>query len=198
MNYPLLATTLSIVTALVAARDAGIKVPQKVIDRGIKYIENCANRGGGFRYTYKPHGILTRAHLRSRPSITGCAILPLLLCKKDSEKLKPGIDCLKKRLGFLKAHRAEHYWFHLLFGSMAAYRIGGDLWERWQEKIEKKLAFIQKKKGYWKAVGYSRAARIAESWGARGARKFLKLFATTIGVFILQLDKGKLNFLERR
>lgn len=197
-DYPLLATTISIVTGLGAAKGAGIKVPQKMLDKGIKYIERCANKNGGFRYAFKLHGILKRnpkAYRRSDHARTGSAICALLLSKKDSERLKPGIEYFKKGLGkIIKNYRAEHYWFNLFFGSIASYKIGGELWERWDRKVKKKLASIQKKRGYWKATGYSHVERMV---GTKRARRFSILFATSIALFVLELNKGELHFLKK-
>ena len=36
--------------ALRAARDAGIKVDEGVIDKSIQYVKNCQNADGGFSY----------------------------------------------------------------------------------------------------------------------------------------------------
>jgi prenyltransferase/squalene oxidase-like repeat protein len=59
--------TVTQLQALRAARNAGIPVPKSVIDKAVKYLQDCTNPDGGIRYEFRHHG-------PSRPPITAAGV----------------------------------------------------------------------------------------------------------------------------
>lgn len=59
--------TVTQLQGLRAARNAGIPVPKSVIDKAVKYLQECTNPDGGIRYTYQRAG-------ESRPAITAAGV----------------------------------------------------------------------------------------------------------------------------
>ena len=63
--------TICEIMALRSARNAGIKVPRKTIDKAVEYVRKCQNSDGGFRYMTQQGGSAwprTAAGVAARPS----------------------------------------------------------------------------------------------------------------------------------
>jgi Prenyltransferase and squalene oxidase repeat len=59
--------TVTQLQGLRAARNAGIPVPKSVIDKAVKYLQECTNADGGIRYQYRRAG-------ESRPAVTAAGV----------------------------------------------------------------------------------------------------------------------------
>src|SRR5262249_28780082 len=59
--------TVTQLQGLRAARNAGIVVPKSIIDKAVKYLQECTNPDGGIRYQYHRPG-------QSRPPITAAGV----------------------------------------------------------------------------------------------------------------------------
>ena len=88
-----ISVTICQVMALRAARNAGIKVPNKTIDMAIQYVKNSQNADGGFSYTLgsggsgfprTAAGVACLYYMRTGDSFT--------------EEIKRGVNYLKSRL----------------------------------------------------------------------------------------------------
>ena len=132
-----ISVTVVQVLALRAARNAGLKVSQAVIDRAIDYMRRCSNsqRGdGGFNYQI--------GQQLSGPARTGAGVLSLIMAgMKDSPECQGGIRYLQQhRLGSGNdwPYR-EHYYYTLYYITQAMYQVGGEHWRFWYPMIRDRL-----------------------------------------------------------
>lgn len=143
-----ISVTVLQVVALRAAKNAGLDVPQKVIDSAVEYVRSCYDaKSGGF--SYQPHSGPGTAR-------TAAAIYSLQVCGLyDDPMVKAGSDYL------LKAKvRPEGEWFTYgsFYAAPAFYMIGGDKWKTWYNNIKPILlakvntSEADKSIAYWEAL----------------------------------------------
>ncbi len=124
-----MSVTVLQVVALRAARNAGLDVPQKVIDDAVKYVKSCQDaKSGGF--CYQPHQGPGFAR-------TAAAIYSLQVCGLyDDPMVKTGADYLirsKVTTG------GEWFTYGSFYSAPAFYMIGGEQWKTWYEKLKTPL-----------------------------------------------------------
>ena len=123
-----ISVTVLQVAALRAAKNAGIAVPQDVLDRAVDYIGKCYNeRTGGF--AYQPNGPPGFAR-------TAAAVYSLQLCGKyDDPHVAMGSDYL-----FANNQDSQQWWpYGCYYAAPAQYMIGGDVWKRWYGAMKTRL-----------------------------------------------------------
>lgn len=129
------------VVAVRAAKNAGLDVPQTVIDNAVKYVKSCHHPASG-GFTYQPNREPGFAR-------TAAAIYSLQVCGLyDDEKVKQGADYL------LKHSKERDQWFTYghFYAAPAMYMIGGDTWNKWYAEIKDVLLKAVSTKGdlsYW-------------------------------------------------
>jgi prenyltransferase beta subunit len=127
--------------ALRAAKTAGLEVPQDTIDRAVGYVRKCYNETeGGFGY--QPGGKAGFAR-------TAAAIYSLQVSGDyDNPLVMKGSDYL-----FANVDRDSGYWsYGCYYAGPAQYMIGGDVWQRWYEKMRNTLVSTVTRDGdacYW-------------------------------------------------
>jgi hypothetical protein len=137
--------TICQIMALRSARNAGIKVPKETIDAAVKYVRDCQNPDGGFRYM-KDTG--PSAWPRTA---AGIASLFYAGVYKD-DAIDRGLDYLMRSslpTGAGGALGQAHYFYGHYYAVQAMYLAGGDRWTTWWPAIRGELLARQDASGAW-------------------------------------------------
>ncbi|MCG3181485.1 MAG: hypothetical protein BIFFINMI_03881 [Phycisphaerae bacterium] len=162
-----LSVTICQIMALRAARNAGIKVPKKTIDKAIEYVKKSQNGDGGFSYTLGSGG---SGFPRSAAGVAALQYMGIYSGKEIDNGLK-----------YLKGHRAEasgFYFYGHYYAVQAFFLAGGKHWEEWFPKIRDELLGRQASSGSW-------SGDVSEE------------YATAMALIILQVPNRYLPILER-
>ena len=122
--------------ALLAARNAGIAVPENVIQNGLKFFRSCQTAEGGIGY------ISPTAPNATRTAI-GCVVLALAK-EKDS-------PAFKAAFAFLRTTRpdAQYPHYYLYYVSQAYFQGSPELWQSWNLQNIAVLRQSQNPEGNW-------------------------------------------------
>ncbi len=136
--------TICQVMALRSAREAGISVPKKTIDRAITYVRQCQNFDGGFKYMLSSGG---SAFPRSA---AGVATLYYAGIYEDNA-IKKGLDYL---LDFRHSmsERSGHFFYGHYYAAQAMYQAGGKYWMSWYPLIRREMLLRQDQDGRWQST----------------------------------------------
>ena len=124
--------------ALLAARNAGIPVPDKNIDKALAYLQSCRAQNGGYGYTSKsgPKGTLT-----------AIGSLCLSLAKKKDDK---AFDTITNFLVTRSSGGGHHYlYYHEYYMAQALFHANEEEWQKWNEKNTKIMTASQSPDGGW-------------------------------------------------
>ena len=122
--------------ALMAARNAGMPVPEKVIQDGLKFFITCQTQDGGFGYTSAVAPNAPRTAI-------GCLVLSLAK-EKNSATFKAAFDFLKNN------HNDSQYpQYFLYYGSQAFFHGSPELWQKWNRENITSLKASQSPDGNW-------------------------------------------------
>jgi hypothetical protein len=122
--------------ALLAARNAGIPVPENVIQNGLKFFRSCQTADGGFGYISPVAPNATRTAI-------GCVVLALAK-EKDS-------PAFKAAFAFLRTARpdAQYPQYYLYYVSQAYFHGSSELWQKWNLQNIAALRQTQNPEGHW-------------------------------------------------
>lgn len=122
--------------ALLAARNAGISVPEEAIKKGLQFFANCQAPDGGFGYTNPagPNGPRTAI---------GCLVLTLAR-EKESKDYKAAFAFLEKTPA-----QAHYYYYYLYYASQAYFHHSPESWRIWNLKNIAELKPKQREDGSW-------------------------------------------------
>ena len=167
-------TCITQVQGLRACRNAGIPVSKKVIERAVKYIQDCTTPEGGVQYSIRGGG--------SRPAITAAA----LACLFNSGEYKS--PYAKKLLAYCEKNvwpgrsttrYIGHWHYTHYYYSQVTYRLGDEKWKKYLRDIGHDIIRKQSASGAWKE-------------GHVGP-----VYVTSINATILQIDNGYLPIYQR-
>jgi hypothetical protein len=168
-------TTITQVQGLRGCRNAGIAVPNEIIDRAIKYIQDCTLPDGAVQYSSKGGG--------GRPAITAAAIACLFNAGEYDSDYVPKLQAYCRRnlsdisnQGFGHWHYAHYYYAQVL------YREGGSKWEDYRDRLFARLASEATESGKF----------VLWNQGYIG-----DIYTTAINLTILQLENGALPIYQR-
>ncbi len=162
-----LSVTVCQVMALRAARNAGIKVPKKVIDKAIEYVKKSANPDGSFRYMLGSTG-------RSYP-LTAAGLTTLFGAGEyDSPEIKAGLEYLKGG----RPGNFSHYYYGYYYAAQAMYQAGKEYWNDWHKRVVGELLAKQQGDG---------------SWGGEVSDEY----CTAMACIVLQIDNCYLTIFQR-
>lgn len=137
-----ISVTVMQIVALVSAKEAGIYVPKKTIDRAVAYVKRLQVRfTGGFGYTSPRQEGFAR---------TAAGAMSLLMCGE-----KPDSRAVKSALGYLNRYPDSKFrderWFYYghYYAVQAMYQAGEDYYQKWYPQIRAALLARQKNDGSW-------------------------------------------------
>ncbi len=143
-----ISVTIMQVMALRGAKDAGIHVPDKVMDDAIKYVNKCYDgRTGGYRYQPYSAGA---GYAR-----TAAGVCVLQLCGKyDADEIKKAVEFMEKM-----GDDRGHYWYGHYYAAHAMNQVGGEVWEKYYKRMRDLLL----RPGYQQPTGewYDRSREAA-------------------------------------
>jgi Prenyltransferase and squalene oxidase repeat len=138
-----ISVTICQVMALRAARNAGIKVPKRTIDRAIDYVKKSQEPDGGFAYMLAARG---SAFPRSA---AGVACL-FYTGQYDSPEIPKGVKYLMQRLPGKSENSADYHFFYgNYYATQAMFMSGGDSWSQYWPAIRAELSKRQQADGSW-------------------------------------------------
>lgn len=150
--------TVCQVMALRAARNKGIAVDKRVIDRAIKYVKKSASRNGSFYYQIYDSE-LRRILSRRSFALTAAGVVALQGAGLyDAEEVKRGIRYLYDYFVVNGLPPASHmrdtfeYFYAHYYAVQALYQEGGDMWRNWWQRISTELLNGQFPNGRWEDV----------------------------------------------
>jgi hypothetical protein len=171
-NFDEGSTTITQVQGLRGCRNAGIPVPDKIIDKAVKYIRDCTLPDGGVQYSSQGGG--------GRPAITAAAIACLFNAGEyDSEYVPKLLDYCKKNLSNIQNEGFGHWHYAHYYYAQVCYREGGETWDKYREKIFARLLNEADQEGGW-------------NQGYIGS-----VYTTSVNLTILQLENNVLPIYQR-
>jgi Prenyltransferase and squalene oxidase repeat len=133
------------IVALLAARNAGIAVPDEAIQSALAYMDKCRGADGGYGYTSSGG---------SRPTLTAIGSLCFSLAKKkDSKGFVASTKYLQNQINYREANYPYYLEYYM---SQALFHADEKLWNEWNAKNIKLLATLQSPDGSWPGrMGYA-------------------------------------------
>jgi Prenyltransferase and squalene oxidase repeat len=115
--------TVTQLQGLRAARNAGIPVPKSIIDKALKYLQECTNPDGGIRYQYARMG-------ESRPAITAAGVACAFSAGDySSEYARKWLQFCHRAIPFGKG-RLPHDEYQNYYFAQAVYVLGEDRYKQ--------------------------------------------------------------------
>ena len=124
--------------ALLAARNAGIAVPDKNIDKALAYLASCRSANGTYGYTSKSSG---------RSTLTAIGSLCMSLAKKKDDKSFNTVTKSLTTRNFSLGHHYEYY--HEYYMAQALFHADEEEWAKWNEKNSRVMTSAQAPDGGW-------------------------------------------------
>jgi hypothetical protein len=135
-----ISVTICQVMALRAARDAGIYIEPAVVDKAIKYVQECQNPDGGFSYMARSGGGTGSGFGRSAAGVAS-------LYYAGHFQYTPGTNA---RAGNPEMMDMEgQYFYGNYYSVQAMFLAGGDYWANWYKGIREQLLARQATAGNW-------------------------------------------------
>ncbi len=143
-----ISVTICQIMALRSAKNAGIEVPKKTLDKAIQYVKICQSADGGFKYTASSGG---SAFARSGAGLASLYYAGVYNGKSVESGLKYMNVQLKSSRTF-----AGNSWFYYghYYASQAMFQAGGKHWAAWYPKIRQALIKKQSASGSFTGGGY--------------------------------------------
>jgi len=137
--------TITQVQAIWAARQAGINVPQKTIDKGIDYMKKSQQPDGGISYRLGMNG--------SRPALSVAGVMVFCgLGRRETREAAKAINYMRKMMkGNVRSYRGltsfDHY--TTLYLGQGLYQAGDPDWSKHYPKLRDELIKRQGHDGTW-------------------------------------------------
>lgn len=121
---------------LIAARNAGIAVPDEAIRKALAYMSNNRNAEGSYGYTSSSGG---------KPTLTAIGLLAHSLAKEaDAKGFKESLEYLKKNIDYRDRYYPYYYEYYM---AQALFHADEELWREWNARNIRYLATIQNQDG---------------------------------------------------
>ncbi len=122
--------------ALLAARNAGLAVPEETIQKGLQFFTRCQTAEGGFGYT--------DARGPNNPR-TAIGALAFALARQKDQTFKGAMDFLGR-----DPYRDDNYpYYYHYYASQAFFHADPELWTGWNHRNIRQLAAMQQADGSW-------------------------------------------------
>lgn len=126
------------IVALLAARNAGIPVPDEAIDKGLSYLKRCRSATGGYGYT-SPAG--------EKPTLTAIGVTCFSLAKqREGKGFSASVEYLRDNLNYRDRYYPYYFEYYM---SQALFHADPELWVDWNAKNIKYLSASQGRDGSW-------------------------------------------------
>jgi len=153
-----ISVTICQVMALRAARNAGVPVDPKVVEKALECVKSCANPDGGFSYLA---GNKTASAFPR--SAAGVCIL-YYLGEYDAPEVKKGLRYLMNYVpDAAGATPSSHVFYGYYYATQAMFQAGGEYWRKWYPAVCRWLLRRQLKDG---SFSYSMGSDYATAMAA--------------------------------
>ena len=166
--------TICQVMGLRSARNAGIKVPRETIDRAVRYVRDCQNPDGGFRYMIQPG--------QSAWPRTAAGVATLFYAGiYEDDSIRRGVDYLNRTVHPTNGNRfgRSHFFYGHYYAVQAMFIAGGEDWAGWWPSVRKIFLDTQTSSGSWSSPQTGSA------------------YATAMSLIILQMPKRYLPIFQK-
>jgi len=167
--------TICQVMGLRSARNAGIKVPKKTIDRAGRYVRDCQNPDGGFRYMIQPGG---SAWPRTAAGVAALFYAGIY----EDDSIKRGLDYLVRSASPGESNRRfgrSHFYYGHYYAVQAMFIAGDEQWAKWWPSVRKLFLDLQTTSGSWTSPQTGSA------------------YATAMSLIVLQMPKRYLPIFQK-
>ncbi len=151
-----ISVTICQTMALRAARDVGINVPQKTVERAIDCVKRAAQSDGGFAYQVPDPPARAGGGSAFPRSAAGLCIL-YGLGEYQAKETKAGLKFLEKAIPGSTGQNiggfGGFYFYGNYYGTQAMYQAGGSYWAKWWPAVRKDLIKKQQADGSWNGEG---------------------------------------------
>ncbi len=124
--------------ALLAARNAGLEIPETAIKKALDYYQSCQSTDGGFGYTSPGSS--------NGPTSAIGTLVYALARKKKSAVYKAAIAFLSQGRG---SQRNYYQYYYLYYASQAMFHSTPDKWAAWNKNNIAQLEAAQQADGSW-------------------------------------------------
>ncbi len=131
--------TGAVIIGLLAARNAGIEVPDETIDKAIAYFRSMTDRSGDVFYLDLGNRLST-----STARVSIAALAYAVARRKDLAEYKATLTYLKQRIGEPAGPFGE---YTLYYESQALFQGDVDAWKKWNEILIRQLREAQQPDG---------------------------------------------------
>lgn len=137
--------TGAILVGLLAARNAGVAVPDRNVDDALEYLSQLTSRRNGMTMYQSTFG-----GMGDGPNLSAITALVLSISQhRDSEKY----EAAKKRIVLMVNHNEEtHPHYNLYYMSQALFQTDFEAWSRWNEMTIRRLRRLQKPDGSFEST----------------------------------------------
>lgn len=175
--------------ALKSGELAGLKVPENTyrgIDKWVTLSQDSA--GKPYLFRYNPYALNTPAQRHGRevtPTMTAVGMLIRMYrgWRRDNPNMEAGADYLLEHLPELGSARSPrrdtYYWY---YATQVMFHMGGQTWERWNNKLHPLLIMGQVKEGPDNG-SWDPKLPIPDRWSPHGGR----LYLTTMNLLSLEI-----------
>ena len=138
-----LSVTVTQLSGLLAARDAGIDVPEATVTQAVAYVKKSQNQDGGFRYLIQGG---SSGFARSAAAV---AVL-FLAANQSGQETRKGLDYLRTFPPSAGIGQPELFYFYgHYYAAQALSHAGQEAWDRWYPAVRDGLLAQQHKDGSW-------------------------------------------------
>jgi hypothetical protein len=193
-NFDEGSVTITALQALRAARNALIPVPKESIEKSLAYLEACTTPKCGVIYSYTLAGGVAR-NGEERPPLTAAAVACAFSAGQyKSELAKKWIKFCKEKIPVGKG-RVAHDEYQSYYLAQAMYVLGDDRYGQLFPQEEKKDWMTWSK--YKEVMFPYLLDQQNKDTGAWTVTSVGPVFATSVALTILQLEKGILPIYQR-
>ena len=174
-NFDEGSTTITQVQGLRGCRNAGIAVPEEVIEKARQYVYKCKNKDGGISYSSRNTGT-------SRPAITAAALATLNNAGDyESDHVPQMYEYCKKNLHGIGtgARHFGHWHYTYMYYSQVVYRRGEKEWAPFRQKL------------------YDRIVKEQNTESGSWTGNIGPIYVSACNLIMLQLDKAFLPIYQR-
>lgn len=138
-----MSVTVCEIMALRAARNAGIFVPNEVVDASIEYVKRAQNPDGGFMY-------MLSGGPSQFPRSAGGMVALYSAGVYEGDEIEKGLEYLMQQTPRDDAFsRESHFFYGHYYAVQVMWQAGGEYWRKWYPAIHDALLAQQREDGAW-------------------------------------------------